>query len=120
MKTSYTFRAQTAQLESLSRFLQQHQLDTLVELGVTEIVTNAILHGNASCIRVGVDRATNHIWVLDNGQSFSPLEAEARPMGELREGGYGMAIIHKVFQNLSYCRRRGWNCVKAHYGEVKL
>lgn len=119
MTAKHTFPARTAELEALGGFVQQHGLGPLVELGVTELVTNAILHGGARCIRVRVDPASGQLWVYDNGLGFNPLEAQPRPMGELREGGYGVAIIHKVFRNLRYCRRRGWNCIRARFGEVE-
>lgn len=118
MQLALTLPARTDSLEQLSEFLRMQGLGILEELAVSELITNAIVHGRARCFRVRVGPGCNRMWLLDDGIAFNPLEGPVRPMGEMREGGYGMAIVHKVVRSLKYCRKGNWNCLTLEFGEV--
>jgi anti-sigma regulatory factor (Ser/Thr protein kinase) len=114
-----TLPARTDSLEPLSDFLRAWGLDILEELAVSELVTNATVHGRARCFRVRIDSRCKQVWLLDDGVPFNPLEGPVRPMGEMREGGYGMAIVHKVVRGMRYRRKGSWNCLTLEFGEVE-
>jgi anti-sigma regulatory factor (Ser/Thr protein kinase) len=119
MRLVLTLPACTGSLEPLSEFLRAQGLGILEELVVNELVTNAIVHGRARCFRVRMGSGCKRVWLLDDGMPFHPLEGPVRPMGEMREGGYGMAIVHKVARGLRYSRKGGWNCLTLEFGEVE-
>ncbi len=103
-----SFPANTSHLEKLGEFLKSlcggHPKLMAIELAVTEIVVNAIKHGEASfcTVKVTDKRDTCYIVVEDNGAAFNPLESSILPLGELRGGGYGIAIVQQVTDHLCY------------------
>lgn len=117
---SLNFPADSAHLELLGCFIQricQESESALVELVVDELVVNAIQHGYAKRLEVHIEPQPNtyQVSVLDDGKAFNPLEHPVQPMGELREGGYGLAILHKVAHDLQYQRNNDWNCVSMRF-----
>lgn len=119
MRLVLTLPARTDSLKPLSDFLRAQGLGILEELAVSELATNATVHGRARCIRVRLESGRKRVWLLDDGTAFNPLDAPVLPLGELREGGYGMAIVHKVARGLRYRRKGGWNCLILEFGEVE-
>jgi anti-sigma regulatory factor (Ser/Thr protein kinase) len=109
------FPADTVQLEALGAFIQSNCADhpqvILLELAVVEVVTNAIRHGHAKECRVSVLRSdeTFHITIEDDGEQFDITDQTAKPMGDLREGGYGVAIIQQTSKAVEYSFQGGWN-----------
>lgn len=81
-----------------------------VELAVTEVVVNAIVHGGASRLCVGVRHLAGscEVTVFDDGVRFDASAAEPEPMGQLRETGFGIGIVQAV-ACLHYARQDGWN-----------
>ncbi len=75
-----------------------------IELAVSEVVINAIKHGGATSCKVSFanERDLYCIMVEDNGTPFNPLEPTVLPLGELRGGGYGLAIVQQVTDHLCY------------------
>jgi anti-sigma regulatory factor (Ser/Thr protein kinase) len=112
---SLSFPASTEHLAELGQFIQTlcepHPQVTLLELAITEAITNVIKHGEATTCRVHICHLyqTYQVTVEDNGKMFNAALSTPKPMGELREGGYGLAIINKVAENLSYRYVQGWN-----------
>jgi anti-sigma regulatory factor (Ser/Thr protein kinase) len=112
---SLTFPARTEYLAELGLFIHAlcdtHPQVVLLELAVSEAITNAIKHGQATSCRVRIRRGQENlqITVEDNGKGFDTTLAQPRSMGELREGNYGLAIIHKVSETLNYRYQKGWN-----------
>lgn len=47
--------------------------------------------------------------LLDQGRGADPAQFRAKPLGELREGGFGTHIIAQVMDEVSYERREGTN-----------
>ena len=87
-------RARTA-LRSLDRTLGELRDD--VDLLVSELVSNSVLHANAE--RIVVQAATGpdtvRIEVSDPGPGFRPAEARREP-SLTGEGGYGLNIVDMV------------------------
>ena len=109
------FPAKTEYLADLGGFLQRHcqQSDkiAIVELATTEIVVNAINHGQASYYEVYINASNNdlEIIIIDDGLEFNPLQPTGLKLGELREGGYGLAIVQQIAQSCSYQRQAHHN-----------
>lgn len=111
------FKADTSELAALGAFIrkhcQGHPQISLIELAVTEVVVNALKHGAAKHCRVSVEKTPSsfEVDVEDDGLAFDISQAVPKPMGELREHGYGLGIIHHVTQRLEYSRDDGWGCL---------
>ena len=110
-----SFAAETAALADLGAFVRdtcrEHPQVILLELAVTEVVVNAIKHGGATRCQLGVHEFADRFELLfaDDGAPFDLSEATPKPMGELRESGYGAGIVHKAATDLRYAHRDGWN-----------
>ncbi len=109
-----TFPANTAHLEMLGEFIKslcaEHSRLMAIELAVTEIVVNAIKHGGASFCIVSVNNEGDLYMVIeDNGKAFNPLDPPTLPLNELREGGYGLAIVQQVTDHMHYERSNNHN-----------
>lgn len=121
------FSTKTIYLEKLGEFLKSlcptHPKLVAIELAVTEIVVNVIKHSGASFCKVSVcseklNQTLNNqksstipnkevlceVIVEDNGTAFNPLQFSLLALGELRKGGYGLAIVQQVTDDLSYER----------------
>ena len=109
--------ADTASLAQLGEFTQRHCARSsqvvLIDLAITELATNAIRHGRARTIRLEVDDAGDEYRLTfeDDGEPFDVASAVPQPTGELREGGYGLALVRRISKTMSYQRRDGRNCV---------
>ena len=114
-KRTLTFAAETAALADLGAFVRDaccaHPQVILLELAVTEIAVNAIKHGGASHCQLEVWEGADGLELLfsDDGAPFDLTAAAAKPMGELRESGYGAGIVQKAATQLRYAYRDGWN-----------
>ena len=115
LEAQLSFPADTAYLTDLGLFIRavchRHSELVLIELTVTEMITNAIRHAHATACKVTVLQTGTHyhIVVCDNGQAFNPLLANPQPLGQLQEGGYGLAILHTTTETLNYVYETGWN-----------
>ncbi len=106
--------ANTAELEALGKFIQthcHHSKCILIELALVEVVVNAIEHGHASFFDLEIEDATNayKITIKDDGKAFNPAAEQAQPMGELREGGYGLGLIQQLSTNSHHSYENGQN-----------
>ena len=114
-KVTMSFPADTAQLAKLGTFLRNHcasyPRSILIELAVTEVIVNAIKHGRAQACRVSLEQNDGclkaDIW--NDGVAFDPAKAVPNAMGELRENGYGIAIIQELSSDIDYRFEQGWN-----------
>ncbi len=109
-----SFSADTSELEALGKFIEahcQHSKRILIELALIEVVVNAIEHGQASYFDVEIEDAANafKITINDDGKAFNPAAEEALPMGELREGGYGLGLIQQLSTSSSHSYENGKN-----------
>lgn len=117
------FEAKTESLAALGDFLREscgeEPQSMLIELAVTEVVVNAIKHGGASYYEVTVHPGDDGCWleVKDDGQPFDLTQVEPRPMGELREGGYGLGILKAAAAELNYAWRDGHNLLTIHFAK---
>jgi anti-sigma regulatory factor (Ser/Thr protein kinase) len=110
--TNLEFPADTAQLERVTHFLNAHGLTAMLpQVAINELVVNAILHGGARTCRLCLERKPT-LWsvaVMDDGAPFNPLEAGLLPLGELREGGYGLQLMRAAAIHWRYEYRDAWN-----------
>ncbi len=108
---------ETEALNTLADFIARLQIEThnpiLIELAVNELFVNSIRHGCASRCTVTYqkDDAGWRLIVSDDGQAFNPLEGDLKPLGELRNGGYGLHLIRSIARHgeISHRREHGWN-----------
>jgi anti-sigma regulatory factor (Ser/Thr protein kinase) len=82
-------------LRSLDRTLADLRED--VDLLVSELVSNAVLHANADRIEFQAASGPESVWieVSDPGPGFRPSEARREP-SVTGEGGYGLNIVDMV------------------------
>lgn len=111
-RTSFT--ADTSELETLSKFIEvhcHHSKGILIELALIEVVVNAIEHGQASYFDVEIEDSAHayKITIHDDGKAFNPAIEKALPMGELREGGYGLGLIQQLSTNSHHSYENGKN-----------
>ncbi|GGK39808.1 hypothetical protein GCM10008955_37030 [Deinococcus malanensis] len=108
--SAITVPADTSQLAQLGAFVQQQCARAaqvvLVDLVVTELAGNAIRHGGARTLHLEVRDLVGEYEVIleDDGAPFNPTATEVRPMGELREGGYGLPLVQRCSKSVSYER----------------
>ena len=119
---SLSFAASTASLADLGAFIRdscsKNPKVVLIELAVSEVVMNAIKHGQAKSCLVSVSEDTDHYKVIvkDDGAPFDSVNADAKPMGELREGSYGIGFIKETAKELQYAYVDGWNQLTLLFG----
>jgi anti-sigma regulatory factor (Ser/Thr protein kinase) len=116
--TIFEFPAETAQLEAVTGFLNAHGLTAMLpQVAINELVVNAILHGAARTCRLSMERNSTGwcVSVMDDGRPFNPLEATAQPLGELREGGYGLQLMRAAAREWRYQHRNAWNELILHF-----
>lgn len=107
--------ADLAQLATVGRFIRDrcgsHPRVALIELAVHEVVLNATQHGVAQHCRISIRPLGGgfEVVIADDGTPFDVPQATALPPGELRERGFGIGIVHRVADRLSYTYRDGWN-----------
>ncbi|MCA9837255.1 MAG: ATP-binding protein [Trueperaceae bacterium] len=121
----FSFPAKTSELEALGQFIASHCQDSkrvLIELAITEVVVNAIKHGQASRITVEIEDVGEEfkLIVSDDGSPFNPTQQKALPMGELREGGYGLGIVEQVSSYCGYQFQEGHNYLTLHFSKGDL
>jgi sigma-B regulation protein RsbU (phosphoserine phosphatase) len=92
-----------------------------LELATSEIVTNVIRHAYRSSsggVRGEIVLLPDRIQMdlFDTGDLFDPLQVPEHELGEPREGGYGLAIVRQLTDELVYtpCTPEGnrWRMVK--------
>jgi anti-sigma regulatory factor (Ser/Thr protein kinase) len=117
-------QADTAELQQLGAFLRDAlaaqmqptpDLAMRVELVAVELFTNAVRHGSAARISVGLGARPDDVLVRIeyDGTPFDVGAVEPGALGELREGGYGLAIVHELAQLTSGPYRDGLNRIDA-------
>lgn len=117
-------RADTRELRDLGAFLRDAldrpseatpDLLMRVELVAAELFTNAVRHGAASRVSVGVGVRDDDVWlrIEDDGRPFDLAGTPAGPVGEPREGGYGLAIVRELAELVPRRYRDGINRVDA-------
>lgn len=112
--------ADTAELETLAKFIEthcHHSKRILIELALIEVVVNAIEHGEASYFDVEIEDVINsyEITIKDDGKAFNPAAEQALPMGELREGGYGLGLIQQLSTNSHHSYENGKNTLTLEF-----
>lgn len=97
----------------------------LVELGIVETINNVIEHAFGGAeqtdgridVRLRIDDDRVEAMISDEGAaadpatflskgppSFNPAERESLP-----EGGFGLGVVHQVFDDVKYERDGAWN-----------
>ena len=89
-----------------------------INLALGEAMTNIIRHAYEGrndrtfqlvCLRLpdGLE-----FLLLDQGRGADPTKFQSKPLGELREGGFGTHIIAQVMDEVRYERREGTNWLR--------
>ena len=90
------------------------QLSADLELVVSELATNVILHTNRSCIAVGIER-TDDSWVIevDGAEGLvGPIVDQAHPGTELLPGGRGLLIVGALTDSIDVIERDGTHLIR--------
>ncbi len=88
----------------------QRVIDDL-DLAVTEVCTNVARHGYQGKASGDIELELTHeggavrVCILDTAAPYEPPPRPREATGELAEGGYGLALIHKVVDQVHYERR---------------
>lgn len=129
LSSQIVLKAQVQELERLSRWLAElsethhlsPQLASHLDLCLTEIVTNCIIHGYArspaptDAVIVSFTRQSARIvcCIEDRGIAFDPLAHVLAPLPTSLEhaqiGGSGLRLVRRFAQQLDYRREGGTN-----------
>lgn len=82
-----------------------------VALAMSEGVTNAVRHsrGDMVTLKCSLDRNVLTLAVIDDGKGFDIEEIPPPDLDVPREGGYGLYIMRKVMDSVTYECREGGN-----------
>ncbi len=123
-------RADVSSLTEISRFVQDwlsqregyresRKERYLVELAVIEACTNIIRYAYppSSAGQIGIclkeEGRRIEILLLDQGIPFDPAGTRPPDLHESKEGGYGIFLVRKIMDSVTYRRRGGrWNCLR--------
>jgi anti-sigma regulatory factor (Ser/Thr protein kinase) len=97
----------------------------LFEVAIVEALANAVKHGSRgrtdAVVTCEVERVDGslRIRIYDEGEGFSPAARKAPPIDPaaadimaVPESGYGVPIMHSVFQHVDARRERGRFCLE--------
>ncbi len=90
------------------------QVSADLELVVSELATNVILHTNQSCIEVGIER-TDDSWVIevDGAEGLvGPIVDQSHPDAELVPGGRGLLIVGALTDSIDVVERDGIHLIR--------
>ncbi len=128
--TSMTFFSDLKELSRVRHFIRDGCLAvfprllnedriSMIELAVTEVVTNIIRHAYEGVsdrpidISIGFESDALTIEFLDQGKSFDPNRAPPPKFDGSQEGGFGLYIISHIADDVVYEKRRNnTNCTR--------
>lgn len=117
-KYTYTFPSDINYLEKAEKKIVQaarecsfseSAMDDIC-IAATEIINNAIHHGNKSdnkknvTLIISVEKGIFRLTVKDEGKGFNPKDIKdpLSPENLLSEGGRGIYLVHKLMDNVEY------------------
>jgi serine/threonine-protein kinase RsbW len=80
----------------------------VVELGTREILNNAVVHGcggdpnKTVRFRIFLRDGNLYLQSSDEGEGYQPRRPEPGEEGVLKGSGYGVAILHRYFDTVSF------------------
>ena len=90
-----------------------------INLALDELTTNIISYGYEDegehdiHVKLSLKDQTLTLQLIDDGQPFDPLEAEAPdvscPINERKVGGLGIHLVKEIMDSVHYARRDGKN-----------
>ena len=108
--------------EFLAPFRFSPRVSHAVDLGIEEIVTNAIKYGfddqdvHEIITDVSFENEDVVVVVQDDGHEFDPsthpIPKARGPLAERRAGGLGLHLVREMTDGLAYRRRNGWNVIE--------
>jgi serine/threonine-protein kinase RsbW len=84
------------------------------ELSVSEAFTNSVRYAKPSqpekqvTIRFSSDNSSLAVSIIDTNSQFNPV-TQAPDISSYPEGGYGLFLIHRLMDTVSYTREDGTN-----------
>lgn len=90
------------------------QVSADLELVVSELATNVMLHTDQSWIEVGIERTVDS-WVIevDGAEGLvGPIEDQAHPGAELVPGGRGLLIVGALTDSVDVVERDGTHVIR--------
>src|ERR1700722_18653608 len=92
-----------------------------IGLCVEELFLNAVQHGRASAVTVGLNAAADGLCVEfgDDGVAFNPIVMPAKRIeqrcDDFEIGGYGTGLLQKFTRRMSYRHQSGRNLVSLEF-----
>ena len=87
-------------------------------IAVDEIYSNIIRYSGASEATIKIEKTEKelHLWFIDNGKPYNPLDAEEPDITKSSEdrkiGGLGIFMVRKMLNNVEYKYIDGKNILK--------
>jgi anti-sigma regulatory factor (Ser/Thr protein kinase)/CheY-like chemotaxis protein len=117
-----SFKAQTESLHKISLFLQESGVqEQKVLLAINELVTNAILYGQATNLELAIEHHAQ-TWVVevcDDGADFDISAVTAALPQTPQAGGYGIYIIKACVSRLTHTRYNQRNHTRLEFDEAR-
>ncbi len=113
----------------ISKSLSHLQRSTLIpdlQLAVNEAFCNIVVHGKGVnrksriVIQVEEEGEELKVEILDQSYGFDPKEVHLPPQPEAKEGGYGLYLMKKLTDRMSYAKKGSfeeWNCLTLYKKE---
>lgn len=101
----------------LLKLSRDHRSESLAEdfcMAATEAMNNAVEHSGSQAIKIELSVNKNEIILkmMTGGKRFDPTAKAEMPVfdkDELPEGGFGLAMIHKLVDSMHYEYLNGMN-----------
>lgn len=94
--------------QNIRQLVDDEPLIEKLKIGVNELLTNIIIHGNDSdpgkevLIEILADCKLLEIKVFHKGKAFVCKDANLPDINTLPEGGFGLFIIESIFDSVNY------------------
>ena len=112
----HRFPSDTAQLEPVRHRVREtleaygcaHEFTETSVLAVDEAISNVMRHGYGSCgkgelsLKIGVDGTQLVFGLRDFAKPFDVSTRDLPSTGEVRAGGYGLALIREIMDSVRY------------------
>ncbi len=105
-------------LEQANDLLESEMVIHDIQLAAHEVYTNIVRHAYSQQSQGRIEvtfilQTSPRRFIAnfqDNGLSFNPAAVPKPNLSQLQEGGFGLFIIRKLMDEVSYCSNSGGNC----------
>lgn len=105
-------------LEQANDLLESEMVIHNIQLAAHEVYTNIVRHAYSQQSQGRIEvtfilQTSPRRFIAnfqDNGLAFNPAAVPKPNLKQLQEGGFGLFIIRKLMDEVSYCSNSGGNC----------